>query len=67
MDDDLLARVERDIPRSPPSARDDGKYKRVLGEPRKSYVQAIWDGYCSAHAFKHGEPFEPDISMTWDQ
>lgn len=26
----------------------------------------VWRVYCALHEAKYGEPFEPDVSETWD-
>ena len=35
---------------------------RMNGDP----LQLLWIQYCYAHKIKYNEPFEPDVSMTWD-
>jgi len=31
-----------------------------------SRPQDVWEWYCHRHAVEYGEPFEPDVSLTWD-
>lgn len=29
-------------------------------------VQDVWHIYCARHIDRHGDPFVPDVSLTWD-